>query len=81
MRIQPREQLELDSLEAIAVLVDQGLGGSLVPEWSKPWPEGIKVAKLPRPGEAPVRDLGVLWPRSSPRSHMIHALPKEAAAT
>jgi DNA-binding transcriptional LysR family regulator len=81
MRIQPRERLELDSLEAIAVLVDQGLGVSLVPEWSKPWPEGIKVAKLPLPGEAPVRDLGVLWPRSSPRSRMIHALLREAVTT
>jgi DNA-binding transcriptional LysR family regulator len=81
MRIHPRERLELDSLEAIAVLVDQGLGVSLVPEWSGPWPEGVKVAKLSPPGEAPVRNLGVLWPRSSPRVRLIHALLNEATAT
>ncbi|MBY2907709.1 LysR substrate-binding domain-containing protein [Rhizobium leguminosarum] len=38
--IQPKELMELDGLEAIAVLVDRGLGVSLVPNRSAPWPEG-----------------------------------------
>lgn len=57
--IQPQETLELSSLEAIAVLVARGGGVSLVPEWGRPWPEGLKLVRLPLPG-APVRQIGFL---------------------
>jgi len=80
IRIQPRERLELDALEAIAVLVDRGLGVSLVPDRSIPWPEGLKLAKLPLPGPAPVRHLGLLWPRNTVRIRLVHALLNEATA-
>ena len=38
--IVPRERFELNALNAIAVMVDRGLGVSLVPDWARPWPEG-----------------------------------------
>lgn len=69
--IQPMERLELDGLEAIAVLVDRGLGVSLVPDWQSPWPEGLTLAKRPLPGEPLVRTLGILWGRSSARLPLI----------
>lgn len=72
--IQPRELMELDGLEAIAVLVDRGLGVSLVPNRSAPWPEGLSLAKLPLPDGAPVRDLGLLWTRGSARLPLIEAV-------
>lgn len=43
--LSPNELLELDSLEAIAVLVDRGLGVAIVPNWSAPWPRGLSVKK------------------------------------
>jgi len=72
--IAPKELMELDGLEAIAVLVDRGLGVSLVPNRSAPWPEGLNIAKLPLPAGAPVRELGLLWHKGSSRVHLIEAV-------
>ncbi|ARC38938.1 LysR family transcriptional regulator (plasmid) [Paracoccus yeei] len=74
MEIQPRERLELDGLEAIAVLVNRGLGVSLVPDWSTPWPEGLQLVKHPLIGTPPVRALGMMWPRNTPRLPFVNAL-------
>jgi DNA-binding transcriptional LysR family regulator len=76
MRIVPREQYELDSLEAISVLVDRGLGVSLVPDWPPPWPQGIRVRKIPVVG-APVRRIGLVWPRMSPRLRLLQSIQAE----
>lgn len=59
--IVPQERLEIDALNAIATMVHQGIGVSLVPDWTPPWPEGLKVARVPLPGRAPVRKVGFLW--------------------
>jgi len=72
--IVPRERLELDSLEAIAVMVGNGLGVSLVPSWAPPWPEGIEVAMLDLPLPSPAREIGMLWPRSSPAGRLVGVL-------
>ncbi|MCA1444900.1 hypothetical protein I6F07_33070 [Ensifer sp. IC4062] len=70
VEIAPREMIELDGLEAIAVLVDRGLA----PNRSAPWPEGLNLAKLPLPEGAPVRELGLLWPGGSSRMYLIEAV-------
>ena len=70
-RIRPKERFELDGLEAITIMVDRGLGVSLVPDWSPPWPEGLSLRKLPVPGApTPFRcaDLN-LWSHGSPRKY------------
>lgn len=72
--IVPRERLELDGLEAIAVLVSRGLGVSLVPDWSTPWPEGLDLSKLELPDDRPMRTMGMMWPRASRRLPLVHAL-------
>ena len=45
----PRERFELNALNAIAVMVDRGLGVSLVPDWARPWPEGLRLVRMPLP--------------------------------
>lgn len=77
MRIVPRERLELDSMEAIAVLVDRGLGVSILPDWEGPWPAGLKLVRLPLPGEPPSRELGLIWAHNSPRARLVDAIRQQ----
>jgi DNA-binding transcriptional LysR family regulator len=76
--IRPRERFELDALEAVAVMVDRGLGVSLVPDWAPPWPEGLSIRKTPLPGRPVVRRIGVIWTRASVRIRLVHAFLEEA---
>jgi DNA-binding transcriptional LysR family regulator len=76
--IRPKERFELTSLTAIALLVDRGLGVSLVPDWPPPWPEGLSIRKLPIPDRSYVRRLGLLWTRASVRIRLVHAFLEEA---
>jgi DNA-binding transcriptional LysR family regulator len=76
--IRPKERLELDGLELIAVMVDRGLGVSLVPDWAPPWPEGLSLRKLPLPDRSFARRTGLLWNRASLRASLIHAFLEQA---
>ena len=78
-RIAVATRIELTSLASIAMLVDRGVGVSLVPDWAPPWPEGLKLRKLPLPGKVHPRVIGLLWLRSTPREGPVRALL--AAAT
>ena len=78
--IRPHERFELNALNAIAVMVDRGLGVSIVPDWSPPWPEGIKVARLPLPTPEIGRRIGVVWSRGTIRMRLVSVLLEEAAA-
>lgn len=78
VKIHPQDRYELDSLEAIAVLVDRGLGVSLVPDWAPPWPEGLNLRKIPLPQPFERRHIGLLWRRSSPRIRLVQALTADA---
>lgn len=76
-RLTAREWLELDQLEAIAVMVSAGLGVSIVPDWAPPWPEGLRVCRMPLPGgAAPQREIGMLWHRSSPAGRLVERMQK-----
>ena len=79
--IRPRERFELAGLEAIAVMVDRGLGVSLVPDWTPPWPEGLSIRKLPLPANSFARRIGLLWTRASLRVRLVHTFIEEAATT
>ena len=79
--IRPRDLFEIEKLEAIAVMVDRGLGVSLLPDWAPPWPEGLSLAKLPVPGGASfARRVGLIWPRASLRLRLVRAFLEQAAA-
>lgn len=71
LRIRPREQYELDSLEAIVIMVSRGLGVAIIPGWPEPWPHGVQVDRIEL-ADAPIREVGLAWSRSSVRLPLIH---------
>jgi DNA-binding transcriptional LysR family regulator len=75
--IVPRERFELSSLAAIAMLVDRGLGVSLVPDAATLWP-GLRVARLPLPDAGEIRRFGIVWERRSLRARLIQGLVDSA---
>jgi len=79
--ISPIERFELNALNAIAVMVDRGLGVSLVPDWAKPWPEGLNLVRLPVPMDFEPRRIGIVWLRSSIRIRLLTAFVQEARAS
>jgi DNA-binding transcriptional LysR family regulator len=80
-RIRPHDRFELDTLEAIAVMVDQGLGVALMHDWAPPWPEGLSLLKLPLPRNKFGRRLGLLWNRTSVRLRLVQAFLEVATET
>jgi DNA-binding transcriptional LysR family regulator len=79
--IRPRELFEINEFDPIAVMVDRGLGVSLLPDWAPPWPEGLSLAKLPVPGGLSfARRIGLIWPRASLRLRLVKAFLEQAAA-
>ena len=79
-RIVPEERFELDALEAIAVMVDTGLGVSLVPDWAPPWPAGINIGRTVIPNPEFSREIGMVWLRSSASLRIIDAVLDRIAA-
>ena len=77
-QIRPHERIEIDALSAIAVLVHQGLGVSLLPDWTPPWPEGLEIVRLRLPPPIPVRRMGLVWTAQGPRAAVARALLQEA---
>ncbi|MQB07920.1 LysR family transcriptional regulator [Agrobacterium tumefaciens] len=79
-RIRPREHFELDSLEAIVVMVSQGVGISIIPDWPRPWPEGVHVEQHIL-ADAPRREIGLTWSRTSRRLPLIKTLVGQVKIT
>ena len=79
-KIRPRERFELNALNAIAVMVDHGLGVSLVPDWARPWPEGLRLVRIPLPRAVSPRRIGVVWSRSTIRIRLVMAFLEDARA-
>jgi len=77
--IRPRERFEIDNVEAITVMVDRGLGVSLLSDWPPPWLEGLSIAKLPVPDPSFTRRIGLLWGKASIRARLVHAFLEQAA--
>ncbi|MDR5836377.1 LysR family transcriptional regulator [Caballeronia sp. LZ034LL] len=73
-RIVPRELFELNSLMAIAMMVDRGLGVSLVPDIVSPMTAALSIARLALPMQVEPRRFGMVWQRSSPRARLIQGL-------
>ena len=72
--IVPKDRFELDALEAIAVMVDRGLGISLVPDWAPPWPAGLTLARWRIPDSRFTRKVGLVWNRASLNVRLLDAL-------
>jgi DNA-binding transcriptional LysR family regulator len=78
--IVPEERFELSSLLAIAMMVDRGLGVSLVPDIASPLLDGQRVAKIALPLPSEPRRFGILWSRSSARLPLIEGFVASAEA-
>ncbi|TQM17276.1 DNA-binding transcriptional LysR family regulator [Pseudoxanthomonas sp. 3HH-4] len=76
--IVPRERFELNGLNAIAVMVDRGLGVSLVPDWARPWPEGLDLVRIALPLASEPRRIGMVWSRSTVRIRLVTVLLQES---
>ncbi|CAG2148209.1 LysR family transcriptional regulator [Cupriavidus plantarum] len=74
------ERFELSSLLAIAMMVDRGLGVSLVPDIASPLTARLQVAKLDLPVPSEPRRFGVLWRRTSPCASLIQSFFEHARA-
>lgn len=74
------DRLELDALDAIATLVDRGLGVALVPDWAPPWPAGLSIQKLAVNNNIFVRRIGLLSAHMSPRARLTRILHDESLA-
>jgi DNA-binding transcriptional LysR family regulator len=75
--VRPEAGYELDSLDAIAIMVSSGLGVSLIPDFAPPWPEGLHIAKTPIAGQKYQRRIGMIWLRASARLRLIRAFVEE----
>lgn len=78
--IVPQERFELSSLLAIAMMVEQGLGVSLVPDIASPLLSGLRLARIPLPQPTDARRFGILWLRASRRQRLIQGLVDSASA-
>lgn len=78
--IVPRQRLEINGLMSIAVMVDQGLGISLLPDWSALWSGGLAIGRVQLPGTPPLRRIGIVWATQSPRAAMTGQFLKHAQA-
>jgi len=76
--IRPRQRLEIDSLAAIAAFVDQELGVALLPDWPPLWSGGLDIVRIPLPGRAPVRRIGIVMALQGPCVPLARSLLQEA---
>ncbi len=78
--IRPRARLEIDSLMAIAALVNQDLGVALIPDWAPMWRIGMDIVRIALPERAPVRHVGLVWGTQGPRLKLAQGFLQEARA-
>ena len=71
--IAPRDWIELDQLEAIAVMVSRGLGVSILPDWVQPWPADVDAVKIPLPEPDLLRHVDAVWVRDTPSERLARA--------
>ncbi len=71
--IRPQVRVELDGLEYIAKLVAEGLGVSVLPDWAVVGPADPALKRWPLPAPVPVREVGVVWQRSTVRAPLVEA--------
>lgn len=78
--IVPQQRLEMDSLLGVAALVGEGLGVALLPDWSSIWSTKYELTRIPLPGRAPVRRVGLVWQEHGPRARVARVFLEEARA-
>jgi DNA-binding transcriptional LysR family regulator len=79
--LRPKVHLELSAINAIAALVAEGIGVSLVPDWSTPWGVEHCIRKLPVANRNYAVRVGLLAANKSPNHRLTRLLHTEALAT
>ncbi len=78
--IRPHLRLEIDGVMAVASLIEQGLGVSLLPDWAPMWTSGLGIVQLPLPGRVPMRRVGLVWDVQGPRASLAQKILVDARA-
>lgn|SRR5262245_16380189 len=76
--IRPQEKFELAGIDLIAVLVDRGLGVSLMHDSGPLWLSGLSVKKIPLVAPRFARLIGLLWSRATFRIRLVDTFLQEA---
>jgi DNA-binding transcriptional LysR family regulator len=71
--LRPRVRFELDGIEAVATLVAQGFGVSVLPDWAVTGPPNPALRRWPLPEPCPSRVIGLLSQRASVRAPLVAA--------
>ncbi|MBI2772439.1 MAG: LysR family transcriptional regulator [Burkholderiales bacterium] len=71
--VRPIVRFELDGIEAIAKLVSEGLGISVLPDWAVLGRGDTTLRRWPLPEPCPIRRVGLLSLRSSVRAPLVDA--------
>ncbi|MBN3763501.1 LysR substrate-binding domain-containing protein [Burkholderia sp. Ac-20365] len=71
--VRPRVRFELDGIEPIARLVAEGLGVSVLPDWTFARSLDTRLARHSLPEPCPSRTVGIMWQRSSLQSPLADA--------
>lgn len=77
--LHPRQRLEINSLSSIAVMVHEGLGVSLVPDWSAMW-QSLDIIQIPLPGRTLVRRNGLVWNQHGHHARLAACIHEQARA-
>lgn len=76
--IMVRDACELDSLLAIALMIHQRQGVSLVPRFESLLTAALQITPLALPDAPTARSFGLLWKMASPKGALINALTEYA---
>lgn len=78
--ISPKERFEISSLSSIAIMVERGVGVSLVPDIASLLSGRKGIVKMAMPNMTEHRKFGVLWALKSPRAHLARSFAQHARA-
>lgn len=76
--ISVQQRMEINSLMSVASLVHEGVGVALLPDWAPMWQSGWAISRIPLPGRAPIRRVGMAWATHGPRAALAEAVRDEA---
>jgi DNA-binding transcriptional LysR family regulator len=65
---------------AIANLVANEIGVSLLPDWAPMWKAGLPIERIELPGRAPLRKVGLIWGKHGPRVSLIKKILETSKA-
>jgi len=75
--LHPRQRLEINSLSSLAVMVHEGLGVSLLPDWSTMW-QSLEIIQIPLPGRTLVRRNGLVWNQHGHQAKLAACIHEQA---